>query len=101
MESNMFPRTEIAAVLKDFVRVELFTDTDDQAADENQKLELSKFKTIASPFYAILDADENVIATFSGRTTNAQEYLAFLKSGPANPKPPSAGATGPARVSPS
>jgi thiol:disulfide interchange protein DsbD len=80
MESNMFPRPEIAAMLKGFVLVDLFTDTDDKAAEENQKLELSKFNTIASPFYAILDANEKVIATFPGRTTNPQEYLSFLKS---------------------
>jgi len=80
MESNMFPRPEIAAMLKGFVLVDLFTDTDDKAAEDNQKLELSKFNTIASPFYAILDANEKVIATFPGRTTNLQEYLTFLKS---------------------
>lgn len=79
MESNMFPRPEIAGALKGFVLVELFTDTDDKAAEENQALELAKFKTIASPYYAILDGNENVIATFPGRTTNPQEYLAFLK----------------------
>ena len=85
MESNMFPRPEIAAALKDFVRVELFTDTDDKAADENQKLELSKFNTIASPFYAILDANENVIATFPGRTTDAKEYLTWLQKAARSP----------------
>ena len=79
MESNMFPRPEIASELKGFVLVELFTDTDDKAAEENQALELAKFKTIASPYYAILDGNENVVATFPGRTTNPQEYLAFLK----------------------
>ena len=81
MESNMFPRPEIAAELKSFVLVDLFTDTDDKAAEENQKLELSKFNTIASPFYAILDANENVIATFPERTTDAGRFLAFLKTG--------------------
>ena len=86
MESNMFPRPEIAAALKGFVLVELFTDTDDKAAEENQKLELSKFNTIASPFYAILDANENVVATFPGRTTDPKEYLTFLKSGAGSPK---------------
>ncbi len=84
MESNMFPRPEIAAELKNFVLVELFTDTDDQAAEENQKLELGKFNTIATPFYAILDPNEKVIATFDRRTTDTREYLSFLKS--ANPK---------------
>lgn len=80
MESNMFPRPEIAAALKNFVLVELYTDTDDKAAEENQKLELSKFNTIASPFYAIMDPDERVIATFPGRTTNPREYLTWLQS---------------------
>jgi thiol:disulfide interchange protein DsbD len=80
MESNMFPRPEIAGELKNFVLVDLFTDTDDKAAEDNQKLELAKFNTIASPFYAILDPDEKVIATFPGRTTNPKEYLAFLKT---------------------
>jgi thiol:disulfide interchange protein len=84
MESNMFPRPEIAAQLKNFVRVELFTDTDDKAAEENQKLELAKFNTIASPFYAIVDPDGRVVATFPGRTTNPQEYLTWLKKGLAN-----------------
>jgi len=80
MESNMFTRPEIAAELKNFVLVELFTDTDDKAAEENQKIELAKFNTIASPYYAIVAPDEKVIATFPGRTTNPQEYLTFLKS---------------------
>ena len=80
MESNMFPRPEIAEALKGFVLVELFTDTDDKPAEENQKLELSKFNTIASPYYAIIDENEKVIATFPGRTTDPKEYLTFLKS---------------------
>ena len=41
---------------------------------------LESFNTIASPFYAILDPNEKVIATFPGRTTNPREYLTFLKS---------------------
>ena len=39
----------------------------------------AKFKTIAIPYYAILDADENVIATFPGATRDAGAYLAFLQ----------------------
>jgi len=34
----------------------------------------------AVPFYAIVDADEKVIATFPGLTRNVAEFLAFLRS---------------------
>jgi len=91
MEGNMFPRPEIAAALKNFVLVELYTDGPDAASEENGKLESSKFGTVATPFYAILDANENVIATFDKRTTDPQEYLAFLNKGTtASPAAPSA-----------
>jgi thiol:disulfide interchange protein DsbD len=79
MRANMFTRPEIAAALKDFVLVELYTDGTDEASEANQSLELSKFHTVAIPFYAILDADEKAIATFAGSTSDAQEYLAFLQ----------------------
>jgi thiol:disulfide interchange protein DsbD len=79
MRANMFTRPEIAAALQDFVLVELYTDGTDAASEANQNLELSKFHTVAIPFYAILDADENVVATFAGSTSDATEYLAFLQ----------------------
>ena len=81
MRANMLSRPEIADVLKGFVLVELYTDGTDAASEANQKLQLDKFKTIAEPFYAILDADENVVATFEGQTKDVPEYLAFLKKG--------------------
>jgi thiol:disulfide interchange protein DsbD len=79
MRANMFTRPDIAAALQDFVLVELYTDGTDAASEANQSLELSKFHTVAIPFYAILDADEKAIATFAGSTTDAKEYLAFLQ----------------------
>jgi thiol:disulfide interchange protein DsbD len=78
MRANMFTRPEIAAALQDFVLVELYTDGTDEASEVNQSLELSKFHTVAIPFYAILDADEKAMATFAGSTSDAKEYLAFL-----------------------
>jgi thiol:disulfide interchange protein DsbD len=83
MRANMFTRPEIAAALQDFVLVELYTDGTDAASEANQKLELSKFHTVAIPFYAILDADEKVVATFAGSTSDAQEYLDFVAKGKA------------------
>jgi thiol:disulfide interchange protein len=92
MKANMFPRPEIAVALGNFVLVELYTDGDDEASRLNQQLEESKFKTIAIPFYAIFDPDENVVAQFGGPTRDAKEFLAFLEKGaqPAQPKAVSA-----------
>ena len=88
MKANMFTRPEIAAALRDFVLVELYTDGTDAASETNQKLELSRFHTVAIPFYAILDADEKAVATFAGSTGDAGEYLGFLMKGKAPPAAP-------------
>ena len=81
MRANMFTRPEIEAALANFVLVELYTDRGDAVSDVNSKLELTKFNKVAQPFYAILDGDENIIATFDHRTTDAQEFLAFIQKG--------------------
>jgi thiol:disulfide interchange protein len=78
MKSNMFPRPEIAAAMKQFVLVELYTDGSDPASEQNQELEQKLFHTIAIPFYGIFDGDGKVLASFPGQTRNAQEFLAFL-----------------------
>ena len=80
MKANMFPRPEIMPLLKDFVLVDLYTDGTDQLSEQNQQLEEKKFGTVAIPYYAILDPDERVIATFPGLTRNASEFANFLKS---------------------
>jgi len=81
MEANILPRPEIAGALKNFVLVELYTDGTDADSEKNVQFEDSKFHTIATPFYAILDANENVIATSPDRTTDPKIYLAFLQKG--------------------
>ena len=92
MKANMFTRPEIAAALKNFILVDLYGDGTDAASEDNQKLELAKFNTVAEPFYAILDPDEKVIATFPGLTKDPAEFLAFLQKGAARAAgaPPSA-----------
>src|SRR5207248_9687032 len=60
---------------------------------DNQKLELEKFNTVAEPYYAILDPDERVIATFPGLTHDAAAFLAFLQKGAVAP-PATASPTG-------
>ncbi len=80
MKANMFTRPEIAGLLKDLVLVDLYTDGTDAASQANQKLEESKFGTIAIPFYVIYDGDQNVIATFPELTRDPQKYAAFLNT---------------------
>jgi thiol:disulfide interchange protein DsbD len=83
MKANMFPRPELAPALKDLVLVELYTDAEDAVDTANQKLQEEKFATIATPFYAILDPDEKLIASFDRRTSDTGEFLEFLKTRPA------------------
>jgi thiol:disulfide interchange protein len=83
MKANMFTRPEIAAALTNLIIVDLYTDGTDAESDKNQKLEDQKFNTASIPFYAIVDPDQNVIATFPQLTRNPHEFLAFLESKPA------------------
>ena len=80
----MFPRPEIADAASKLVLVELYTDGTDKESEENQKLQDEKFSTVAIPYYAILDPDGKVVASFAkGMTTNTQEFLTFLTARPA------------------
>ncbi|MEO8100009.1 MAG: cytochrome c biogenesis protein CcdA [Acidobacteriota bacterium] len=82
MKANMFPKPEIAAALNEFIRVDLYIDGGDVSSAENQALEEQKFQTVSMPFYALMDANESVVATFSGSTRDVQEYLTFLQKRP-------------------
>jgi thiol:disulfide interchange protein len=81
MKTNMFPKPAVTAELKNFILVELYTDGTDAASIENQQLQEKRFGTVAIPFYAIVDADEHVVATSAGLTKNTDEFLKFLKQG--------------------
>jgi thiol:disulfide interchange protein len=92
MKANMFTRPEIESAMQKFVLVELFSDAGDATSDANQKLELTKFNTVAEPYYAIMAPDESVVATFPGLTRDAAVFAAFLRKGDAAPPPASAAA---------
>ena len=81
MKANMFTRAEIRQAVGGLVPVELYTDGTDAASEANQKRQESEFKTVAIPFYAILDADGKTLATFAGLTKDPAKFLAFLKTG--------------------
>jgi thiol:disulfide interchange protein len=82
MKANMFTRPEVAASMKNFVLVDLYTDGSDGASEMNQEMQSSRFNTIAIPFYAIVDEGGNTISTFSGLTRDPVEWQAFLAKGP-------------------
>ena len=79
----MFTRPEIASALKNFVLVKLYTDGTDAGSEANQKMEETRFGTIAIPFYALVRPDDTVIDTFAGLTRDAREFAAFLGRGSA------------------
>ena len=87
MKANMFTRPEIRTALKNLIMVDLYTDGTDAESAKNQKLEDEKFGTVSIPFYAILDPDQNVIATFPQLTRNSHEFLSFLETKQAGGKP--------------
>ena len=80
MRANILSRPEIAAVLKNFVLVELYTDNNSDVDNANGKIE-EKLGTVETPFYAVLDPDEKLIDKWSGRIPVSQspQYLAWLQ----------------------
>ena len=80
MEANLFPRAEIERELERFVRVRLFTDGQNESNARQQKLQEEKFRTVALPLYAIVDADGKTLGQFLGMTRNSEEFIAFLSS---------------------
>jgi thiol:disulfide interchange protein DsbD len=80
MKANLFARPEVAAALKDFILLELYTDGTDDASAANQQLQETRFATVAIPYYAILDAHERVLSTFAGLTRDTAEFLRFLRA---------------------
>jgi thiol:disulfide interchange protein len=80
MEANMFTRPEVRDVLGGFVRARLYTDGQGEVYDKQQRYQQERFKTVALPLYAIVDADQRTVATFAGLTRDSSEFLRFLRS---------------------
>lgn len=82
MESNVFPKPSIDSLLHQFVLVRLYTDGDGANFQANQKMEESRFGTVALPLYAIMSADDKPVAVFDkGMTRDVGEFQGFLQSG--------------------
>ncbi len=85
MEANIFPEKEVHALLKQFVRVQLYTDGREEVHKRNRDLQEANFGTVALPLYAIMLPDGKEIAHFSGMTRDVDIFVRFLKQGIGTP----------------
>ena len=78
MEKNIFSHPDVMARFQQqFVLVQLYTDGGEKA-DENRRMQISRFKTVALPLYVILDADDNMLSKRAGIIKPANKFLQFL-----------------------
>lgn len=84
MEANVFPKPEVEAEFRKMVLVSLYTDGIGEKYEQQQQYQETTFKTVALPFYVIMDADGNAKATFPGLTRDVAEFVDFLKKGQQN-----------------
>lgn len=80
MESNMFPLAESQDMMKDYVKVKLYTDSRKPEDRANKQLQQERFGSIELPLYVLMTPDEKLIAT-KAFTRDKQEYLDFLRKG--------------------
>lgn len=80
MEANVFVKKEVEAEMGKFVLAKLFTDGDGEIYQRQQQFQEQTFKTVALPFYAVIEPDGKTISTFPGLTRNVDEFTQFLKS---------------------
>lgn len=79
MEQNVFPRPEVAAELRKFVLVELYTDRDREEDRQNARL-LQKLAGVATlPTYVVVGPDGRVRAVLQDRRP-PQVFLRFLEA---------------------
>jgi thiol:disulfide interchange protein DsbD len=81
MEANMFPRADVRAELAKYVRVRMYTDGEGEIFQKQQQMQQAMFKTVALPYYAILESDGTPVVTYPGLTRDPAEFVTFLKSG--------------------
>jgi thiol:disulfide interchange protein DsbD len=84
MEANVFPKKEVEAEMSKFVLARLYTDGDGEIYERQQQFQEQTFKTVALPFYAILDGDGKTVSTFPGLTRNVPEFVDFLRKAEEN-----------------
>ncbi len=99
MENQVWTDPEILRILKEeYVVISLYTDDKTKLPEEdwvttnegevlktigkqNVYFELQRFKTFATPWYVLLDAEGNLLNEPRGKDLNVESYLDFLNEG--------------------
>jgi thiol:disulfide interchange protein DsbD len=84
MEANIFPKPEVENELANYVLLRLYTDGEGPVYEKHQQMEQELYGTVALPYYGVLTADGDSIASFPGLTRNVQEFVDFLKKAQQN-----------------
>lgn len=79
MEEAVFPRPEVASLLRQMVLAELYTDGGLPRHEAARADQIARFGTAALPFYAVERPDGSVIAKFPSSTNDPAEFAAFLR----------------------
>ncbi|MCC7492372.1 MAG: thioredoxin family protein [Fimbriimonadaceae bacterium] len=80
MEQNVFTRPEVAERLARLTLTRLYTDTGARQR-EYRELQERAYQTASLPFYAVVTADGQTLATFDGLTRDPAKFVAFLDQG--------------------
>jgi thiol:disulfide interchange protein DsbD len=81
MEKKVFAEKSVFEALRDrFVLARLYTDGGPHA-EENQRLQVERFRTLALPYYVILAPDGAVLSRHAGIVPTPAEFLGFLERG--------------------
>jgi thiol:disulfide interchange protein DsbD len=83
MEKTMFVRNDVQELFSKMVLVRLWTDFGDRQ-EEYQDLQQRLVGSVALPFYAIVDGNEKVIASFGGLERDPEVFKHFLNQGLTN-----------------
>jgi thiol:disulfide interchange protein DsbD len=81
MEKRIFAAQPVFEAFRDgFVLVQLYTDGGERA-EENQRLQVERFRTLALPYYVVLSPDNAVLARHAGIVPTPGEFLELLERG--------------------
>lgn len=81
MEANIFPRSDVQALLEDYVLVRLYTDGRGTIYDRNREFQEERFGTVALPLYVTMMPDDEEHTMFPGMTRKPEEFVRFLSDG--------------------
>ena len=81
MERNVFAERSVFDTFREkFILVQLYTDGGENA-ERNQALQIDRFRTMALPYYVILNPQNEVLAKHAGITSTPAEFLTWLTRG--------------------